>query len=168
MHVKVSCFSRRGRTQLHKKVTKDLSCHTGLSDHSGTIFPSIFAIQLGVKYIEVHLNCAMDLWHPDGAAAIDIQGLFQICKAVKLYPFLVDSDYNKDTVSNELISTKGLFQKYAMFKNNCPVGHVLTEQDMIFRKGCGEYTRPESSKLIGKILRKEVSKNTFITSKLFR
>ena len=53
-------------------------CPVGLSDHSGTIFPSLSAVTLGATVIEVHVVFSRECFGPDVAASLTTGELAQL------------------------------------------------------------------------------------------
>lgn len=56
---------------------------SGLSDHSGTIYPGIAAAALGAHIIEVHVTMSRHAYGPDTASSLTIEELRQLVKGVR-------------------------------------------------------------------------------------
>ena len=46
------------------EIERRYGCATGLSDHSGTIFPSLAAVALGARVVEVHVTLSREMFGP--------------------------------------------------------------------------------------------------------
>ena len=58
------------------------SCAVGLSDHSGTIFPSLAAVALGARLIEVHAVFSSNAG-PDTKSSLDMAELSQLVSGIR-------------------------------------------------------------------------------------
>lgn len=54
----------------------------GLSDHSGTIWPSLAAATMGAAMVEVHVTFARDAYGPDAASSITLEELKLLCEGI--------------------------------------------------------------------------------------
>ena len=57
----------------------------GLSDHSGLIWPSIFALSAGAVGVEVHVCWDKRQFGPDTSSSIDFEDLEQLCAGVDAF-----------------------------------------------------------------------------------
>lgn len=55
----------------------------GLSDHSGTIWPSLAAAALGAAIVEVHVTFSRDAYGPDTASSITLDELRLLCEGIR-------------------------------------------------------------------------------------
>lgn len=55
----------------------------GLSDHSGTIWPSLAAATLGAALVEVHVTFSRDAYGPDTASSITLDELRLQCEGIR-------------------------------------------------------------------------------------
>ena len=58
-------------------------CPTGLSDHSGTIYPSLVAVVLGANMIEVHTVLSRDSFGPDVSSSVTIEEMKVIVEGIR-------------------------------------------------------------------------------------
>lgn len=55
----------------------------GLSDHSGTIWPSLAAATMGAAMVEVHVTFSRDAYGPDTASSITLEELRLLCEGIR-------------------------------------------------------------------------------------
>ena len=70
--------------ELHKRETEmheKFGAPVGLSDHSGSIFPSIAAMAIGASVLEVHITPSEYMFGPDIKSSISLQDLKLIVDA---------------------------------------------------------------------------------------
>lgn len=113
-------------------------CKVGLSDHSGTIYPSIAAVALGVEIIEVHVTFDKRMFGPDSESSLTIDELKQMVEGVRFVEMSLGQkvDKNDNTRFREL---KRIFEKSLAVNKQLPKGHVITFRDLEAKKpaGCG-------------------------------
>ena len=87
-----------------------LDAYDGLSDHSGTIWPSIAAVALGAKLVEVHVTLSHDHSGFDAEASIDMAELVQLVQGVRFVEKAL-TPVNKDEMAKKLEPTRELFMR---------------------------------------------------------
>lgn len=79
----------------------------GLSDHSGTIWPSVLAASLGAEYVEVHVMMDRRMSGIDAHSSVTIDELAQLVQGVRFVERLADVD--KVMMADRLSSMRDLF-----------------------------------------------------------
>ncbi|MGK0187476.1 MAG: N,N'-diacetyllegionaminate synthase [Verrucomicrobiales bacterium] len=134
----------------------------GLSDHSGTIFPSLAAVVLGAKVIEVHCVFDRDMFGPDSKASLTIAEITDLAKGVRFLEqsLAVTVDKADNSRFQEL---KGIFEKSLAVNKRLPEGHVITFDDLESKKpaGCGIPAR-EHKMVIGATLQRGLEQYAFL------
>lgn len=74
-------------------------CETGLSDHSGTIWPALAATTLGAKAIEVHVTWDRTMFGPDVPASVTFEELKRLVSGVRFTESMLSHPVNKDAES---------------------------------------------------------------------
>ena len=134
----------------------------GLSDHSGSIYPSIAAVSLGAKIIEAHITFDKGLFGPDSTSSLTISEFSQMVEGVrsveKMLKNPIDKSLNEDTSH-----IKRVFGKSLAVRTDLPVGHVLCVDDLETKKPAG-YGIPAADymQIIGKKISRVMSKNDFL------
>jgi N,N'-diacetyllegionaminate synthase len=109
-------------------------CPIGLSDHSGTIFPSMAAVPLGAKLIEVHTVFSKESFGPDVYSSVTIRELSQLVQGVRFIESSLSSPIDKDEQSIQMAELSRLFGKSLYTRGNLPIGHVLSIDDVSLKK----------------------------------
>ena len=84
----LQCTSRYPTTPEHiglniiYEIKKKYHCPVGLSDHSGTIYPSIAAVTFGAEVIEVHVVFDKHMFGPDATSSLTISELKQLVEGI--------------------------------------------------------------------------------------
>lgn len=136
----------------------------GLSDHSGTIFPSLAAVTLGATILEVHVTFHKDLFGPDNKASVTIEEFAQLVAGVRFIEKAMAHPVKKNDNErfNEL---KIIFGKSLSVNKNLLAGTILTVDDLESKKPLGYgITAAEYQSVIGRRLKKDLHKYSFLTA----
>lgn len=112
-------------------------CAGGLSDHSGTIFPSIAAVALGARVLEVHVTMSRAQFGPDVVASVTTEELRNLTEGVRFVERALAADVDKDAVADDLGSLRTMFTRSVVARRDLPPGHVLKTEDLALKKPGG-------------------------------
>lgn len=129
-------------------------CATGLSDHSGTIFPSLAAVALGGRVIEVHVTLSREMFGPDVAASVTSSELRLLVEGVRYVGAALAAPVDKDEVATELAPMRALFGRSLVARRVLPAGHALQASDLTAKKPAGAIPPARLESLIGRRLRR--------------
>ena len=128
----------------------------GLSDHSGTVFTGLAAATLGIDMLETHVTFSKDMFGPDVTASITISELAYLVEGIRYIETIQNNPVNKNDISEELKPLKALFAKSIVANHNLESGHILTAEDLAFKKP-GTGLAPENvMSLLGRQLNKNI------------
>ena len=130
---------------------------TGLSDHTGKIWPSIYALALGADLIEVHVTIDRNMFGPDSESSLTPSELQMIGEARDAFGVLATTKRDKDDLLPSLQQTKLIFQRSACTRKPMKKGDVLSQEDVIFKKPGGGITTEQLNEFLGKKLRRNVT-----------
>ena len=134
-------------------------CPIGLSDHSGTIFPSLAAVPLGAKLIEIHTVFSKECFGPDANSSVTIGELGQLTQGVRFIESILHSPVDKDTQSMQLADVNRLFGKSLYIRRDLPKGHVLSMNDVSLKKPGTGIPAKRLNEVLGKTLTKSYQSN---------
>jgi N,N'-diacetyllegionaminate synthase len=137
-------------------------CPVGLSDHSGSIWPSVAAMARGAALIEVHIAMHRLQFGPDTAASLDPAQLRQLVDARDAMVAMLTHPVDKDTASRELADTRRLFGKSLTLKEALPAGTMLRAEHLTLKKPGGGLGREAAAQLIGRRLAHAVPANRLL------
>lgn len=81
----------------------------GISDHSGTIWPSIVAAWMGADMCEVHVTWSKECFGPDVPASITIDELRQLVQGVRFVEKMRANPVDKDEMASKLSEMREVF-----------------------------------------------------------
>ena len=103
------CPPERVGLNLLREMRERFSCETGLSDHSGTIWPSLAAATLGAKAVEVHVTWDRTMFGPDAVASITFAELKELVNGIRLTERMLNSPVNKEAEAATLSKMRKMF-----------------------------------------------------------
>ncbi|MBY3363420.1 N-acetylneuraminate synthase family protein [Rhizobium laguerreae] len=127
----------------------------GLSDHSGTIYPSLAAVTLGAKLIEVHAVFSKDCFGPDVGASLTIPALTQLVEGIRYIEAMANSPLDKDAEARELEELRLLFGKSLYTRGDLPKGYRLEAGDIALKKPGTGIPAKNIDRVIGKRLMRD-------------
>ena len=136
------------------EIRERYQCATGLSDHSGTIFPALAAVALGARVIEVHVTLSREMFGPDVAASVTTSELALLVRGVRYLGAALAAPVSKDEVAAELAPMRALFGRSLLARCALDAGHVLAASDVIAKKPAGGIPPVRLESLIGRRLRR--------------
>ena len=150
------CPANMTGLNLLKDFTERWNCRVGISDHSGTIFPSIASVALGAKVIEVHVTSSRDAGGVDGPSSVTPDELSQLVTGVRFIESAMANRLDKTTLSESAANMKQIFGRSIVASRDLVVGHVLTTEDLAFKKPGGGLSWDQLDLILGKKLSKSV------------
>ena len=147
-----------------KKYMERYDVPIGLSNHSGSIWPSIYAIALGSKIIEVHIKLNDFAFGPDTSSSLSVEDLKLLVEARDSFNLM---DVNQDTEKSSLKkteNTKSIFSRSITLDSNYPKGTVIKENMVLMRKPGTGIPKKELPNLLGKKLARDYDSRYLLTS----
>jgi len=141
---------------------KRYNLSVGLSDHSGTIYPSIASIRDGAEILEFHAVFHKSMFGPDSKASLSIDEVKQLVEGVRFIE--ISSQHNIDKENNKKFQElKQIFEKSLCINKDMKAGEIILFNDLEAKKPFS-YGIPskEYKRVIGKKLNKDMKKWDFI------
>jgi N,N'-diacetyllegionaminate synthase len=139
-----------------EEIRKRFKCPVGLSDHSGSIFPGLAAMALGVDLLEVHVTFHRRMFGPDVPASVTLDELRLLVEARDAFHRMFSNPVDKDKVAEGLSKTKSLFTKSLATTRKLPTGTVLQTDMLTLKKPGIGIPSTELNNIIGRRLVREV------------
>ena len=140
-------------------------CAVGLSDHSGTIFPSLASRMLGASMLEFHVVFDHGQFGPDTKASLTFEQTDQLVRGIRSIETATQNPIDKDAQAATLVETRKLFAKSLYAARDLEPGHTLTDQDILIRKPLIGVSAADYDSTIGKKLTTAVAKDQPIEPK---
>ena len=138
------------------------NCAVGLSDHSGTIYPSLAAATLGVDMIEVHVTFSREMFGPDVPSSITTSELRHLVEGVRFIENMCSNPVDKDALAQEMAPVRNLFTKSVVASCDLPSGTILQPEHLAVKKPGTGIPVNRLQELIGRRLKYTVRTDEFL------
>ena len=128
---------------------------SGLSDHSGTIFPALAAFAIGAPILEIHVVYDKRMFGPDVKASITLDDLTFLVKAREAFG-LIATPVDKDQEISKMGSMRNLFGRSLAMRRDLEKGTVLAEEHLTLKKPGTGIPHSAMEEIVGKSLKTDV------------
>lgn len=125
-------------------------CPVGLSDHSGTIFPSLAAVANGALMIEVHVTMSPYMFGPDVKASVTIEQLKEMTEGIRMITAMRNAPVDKAVLTEEQRELKHIFAKGIYLRQDVAKGETVEIEKLSFKKPLSGISGEEYESIIGK------------------
>lgn len=137
-------------------------CGVGLSDHSGTIYPGLAAVTLGIEALEVHVTLSREMFGPDVKASITTTELRQLSDGVRFIERMRTHPVAKDEMASEMAPLRSMFSKSVTARHALAAGARLALGDLGLRKPGTGIPADQLDALVGRKLRRDLAPGEFL------
>ncbi|WP_417814270.1 N-acetylneuraminate synthase family protein [Thalassospira alkalitolerans] len=149
------------------EMRKRYDCPVGLSDHSGTVFPSLAVMSNKAEFVEVHVVFDKRMFGPDTLASIDIDELEFLCKSRDAFNVLHENPVDKDQMAAEFDEMRTMFGRSLALKQDLPAGTVLSLDDVTAKKPAGGIHENQRDRIVGLTLANDVAASRLLREEDF-
>jgi N,N'-diacetyllegionaminate synthase len=134
----------------------------GLSDHSGTIYPSLAAVALGATYVETHAVFDRRMFGPDSPASLTIDETAAMVNGIRVIEASLHSSFDKTPTADQIV-VREMFGKSLCVRRNMSAGETLQTGDLESKKPAGQgVPASQCERVVGKRLQRNLSQWDFI------
>jgi N,N'-diacetyllegionaminate synthase len=126
----------------------------GLSDHSGTIYPSLAAATLGAAVLEVHVTLSREMFGPDVPASVTTEDLRRLIEGVRFIEAMRSHPVDKDAAAEAMRPMRDLFTKSIVARRELAAGAVLGPEDLAMKKPGTGLPADRLTEVVGRRLRR--------------
>jgi len=135
-------------------------CETGLSDHSATIYPSLYAAALNARIVEVHATLSRDMFGPDTSSSVTIDELKTLCDGVRFFEQMRVHDQDKDKSAAQLTDLRRMFGRSLVSSCDLKKGTFLKKEHVILKKPGFGIAADRLAQFLGASLTKDIPAQT--------
>ena len=137
-------------------------CPVGLSDHSGTIYPSLAAVSMGASMVEVHVTFDRKMFGPDAPASLTIDELKTLVEGVDFIDRMRKNPADKDRPTVDLKGLSRTFGKSVVASGDLAEGTILEEKHLALKKPGDGCPPSDFYKMVGAKLLRPLGKDALI------
>jgi len=141
---------------------EELGVPVGLSDHTGTIYPSLAAAALGAQLLEVHVTFSRQSFGPDVAASVTFDELRTLVEGVRATETMLAHPVDKNAVASEMEQMRGLFMKSIVARHDLAAGATLRAKDLTTKKPARGISARRMHDVVGKRLARALAAGDFL------
>ncbi len=141
---------------------------TGLSDHSGTVFPALAAATLGVELLEVHVTLSREMFGPDVPASVTTTELQQLVEGVRFIERAMGHPSDKDALADDLTEMRTIFGKSLVPRSDLPAGTQLERTHLTAKKPGGGIPVSSIDRIVGRELCRSVRMDEPLTEEMLK
>jgi N-acetylneuraminate synthase len=156
------CPPEKAGLNLLQEFKTRYACPTGLSDHSGTIYPSLASITLGAKLIEVHVTMSRQMFGPDVPASLTCEEFSELVEGTRFIETALLNPVNKDKAAEGLSPLREIFGQSITAARDLTAGSVIALQDLGSRKPGNGLPVSSALELKGRKLSKYVTAGSLL------
>lgn len=134
----------------------------GLSDHSGTIWPSLAAVTLGAKAVEMHVIWDKAMFGPDTVASITFAELKQLVAGIRFVEKMLAHPVDKQAEGAAMERMRTMFGQSLAAARDLPVGAVLKPEHLTSKKPLAGIPASDFQKTLGARLRRSLAAGEFL------
>lgn len=131
-------------------------CAVGLSDHSGTIYPGLAAVTMGIEVLELHVAFSREMFGPDVPASVTTAELAQLVEGVRFIEQMRNNPIDKNDFAKEVSPLRKLFMKSIVAGMDLPKGTLLEERHLRIKKPGSGIPGERLNELLGKQLLRDI------------
>ncbi len=143
-------------TSSSTSVSAWISSFVGFSDHSGTVYPALAAIALGIDVLEVHVTLSREMSGPDVQSSVTTAELHQMVKGIRRIEEIMANPVDKDVSAQETAHLRDLFTKSVVACVDLPAGTILSEEHLTVKKPGTGIPAERLPEVIGKKLTRNI------------
>jgi N-acetylneuraminate synthase len=137
-------------------------CEVGLSDHSGTIWPSLAAAVLGASVVELHVTWDRTMFGPDTVASVTFSEFAQLVQGLRFTERMLHNPVNKEAEAASLEKMRRMFGQSLVAARDLEVGAILQLQDLSTRKPQIGIPASDLASVLGATLQRPVKAGEFL------
>lgn len=140
------------------QLRKRYKCAVGFSDHTVGVAAGYAAAALGASVIEKHLTFSKLMYGSDAANGTEPDEFSTYCRGIQEIWKMNETPVDKDLLE-DLESMRLVFQKSIVAARTINSGHVLSREDLAYKKPGNGIPAKFFRSFLGKELRHPVSEN---------
>ena len=160
---KYPCLPESIGLNLLRDFQKRYGCAVGLSDHSGTIFPSLASATIGADVLEVHVTMSRELFGPDVVASVTTSELKQLVEGVRFIEKMLEHPLDKDEVALSMEETRSYFTKSIVARIDLEEGTRIRPEHLAVKKPGLGLSAARLPDILNKQLRRRIVADTVIS-----
>lgn len=142
-------------------------CASGLSDHSGTIYPGLAAVAQGCEVLEVHVTFSREMFGPDVPASVTTAELRELTDGIRQIETMKANPIDKDTAAGDMGRMRAIFGKSIVARTDLAAGTVVSREALAYKKPGDGLAEWEADKILNRKLKTDRSADDLLLEEHF-
>ena len=153
------CLPANAGLNIMLDIKKRYGCAVGFSDHTLGVGVPIAAVALGAELIEKHFTLSKLMYGSDAKNSTEPAEFKFLVEGIRAAETAISSEIDKNVKVKDLGEMKRIFEKSIVAAHNLPANHLVTSEDLCFKKPGDGIPSREYKNIIGKELKQAVAKD---------
>lgn len=154
------CLPENSGLNVLSEMKQRYGCEVGFSDHTNGIAVPVLAVGMGASVIEKHFTLSKKMYGSDAKNAIEPDEFRLLVKSIRDAELALNTKLNKNIKAAELDKMKLVFEKSIVASRNLSVGHIITHEDLSYKKPGNGIAAKDYKKLMGKVIIKPIDRDS--------
>jgi len=144
------------------EIRRRFECDSGISDHSGTIWPGLAAAVMGAKAVEVHVIWDRGMFGPDTPASLTFPEIKQMSSGIRFLEMAMKNPVDKGAEAVRMGELRNLFGQSLVAARTIQGGAQIERADITSRKPVIGIPASDLSAVLGRSARHGITAGQFI------
>jgi sialic acid synthase SpsE len=141
------------------EIKERYQCKVGFSDHTLGIGVPLTAVVLGATLVEKHFTLSKLMYGSDAKNSTEPEEFKHMVDNIRAAELAISSKIDKNEIVKELGEMKFVFEKSIVSARELKAGHVISEEDLAYKKPGDGIPARAYKEIIGKTVKTTISAN---------
>ena len=141
------------------EIKERYQCKVGFSDHTLGIGVPLTAVVLGASLVEKHFTLSKLMYGSDAKNSTEPGEFKHMVDNIRAAELAISSKIDKNEIVKELGEMKFVFEKSIVSARELKAGHVISEEDLVYKKPGDGIPAKDYKNVIGKKVIKNIAAN---------
>ncbi|GAB1357825.1 N,N'-diacetyllegionaminate synthase [Cloacibacterium normanense] len=141
------------------EIKERYQCKVGFSDHTLGIGVPLTAVVLGATLIEKHFTLSKLMYGSDAKNSTEPEEFKHMVDNIRAAELAITSKIDKNEIVKKLGEMKFVFEKSIVSARELKAGHVISEEDLVYKKPGDGIPAKDYKNVIGKKVIKNIAAN---------
>lgn len=162
------CKPENAGLNIMQEIQERYKCKVGFSDHTLGIGVPIVAVAMGAVLVEKHFTLSKMMYGSDAKNSTEPGEFRMLVDNIRAAELAMSVKIDKDLIVEKLGDMKHVFEKSIVSARSLRAGHIVTFEDMAFKKPGDGIPAAQYRNLIGKVLTDDIDADVKFDYKNFK
>jgi N,N'-diacetyllegionaminate synthase len=153
------CQPENAGLNIMLEIKRRYGCEVGFSDHTIGIGIPVAAVALGASVIEKHFTLSKLMYGSDAKNSTEPDEFKLLVDSIRAAETAINTSLDKNEKVKQLADMKMIFEKSIVARDSFKEGHIISAEDLAYKKPGNGLPPKEYKSLIGRALVKPINKD---------